>query len=496
MVDKVKIQMDQKGVQSQKQQQRLIMLPQMQQAIQLLQVPVMELSTLVEAEMEHNPVLEYTEEREGDDPERGDADYEAEDHFKEQDTPAEQEMNFDEHDFEVLKQLDEDFRDHFSETENYSIKRTHDEEKRLSFLESVICEEETLYEHLLAQARETFDDPRDFKVAETVIGYLDDAGFLKTPLIEIALLHQYEQKQVEEIASKVQTFDPPGIAATSLQESLLIQLQIKGKKSGLAYEIIERCYDDLLHNRIPAISKKLGRLNTDVSKVIDDQIARLDLHPGAAFGKGVPQHIIPDVAIRREGEVLVVDTNSDPIPQFRINRRYLRMLDDPTLPEETAEFIKQKIASAKWLLRTIDQRNDTITRIAESLAKRQAEFFLQPDGKLTPLTMKMVAEELELHESTIARAVSNKYINSPRGLLPLRSFFTNALETEKGVDISSTTARDLLKKLIHSEDKKQPLSDDTLSGLLKEAGIKCARRTIAKYRGELGLGTAQQRRSY
>ncbi len=496
MVDKIALSMSPKGVQSQQQQQRLIMLPQMQQAIQLLQVQVMELASLIEAEMEQNPVLEYVEERDGPDPERGDADYEPEDHFKDQDTTAEQEMRFDEHDFEILKQLDDDFREHFSESENYSIKRTADEEKRLTFLESVVSEEKTLSEHLTTQAREAFSDIRDYKMAETLIGYLDDSGFFTTPLAEVALLHQYDEQALKHVLTQIQAFDPPGIAATSLQESLLIQLIINHKQHSLAYTIIEQCYDDLLHNRIPFIAKKLHRQNADVSQAIDLDISKLDLHPGAIYTKGPPQHIVPDATIRKEGEQLIVDTNEDPIPQFRVNRRYLKMLDDPTLPQETADFIKQKIVSAKWLLRTIDQRNDTVSRIAQSLAKRQASFLLSPDGNLVPLTMKEIAEELELHESTIARAVSNKYVNTPRGILPLRSFFTSALGTEAGNDVSSSTARDLLRKLIDSEDKKRPLSDEAIAKLINKQGIKCARRTVAKYRGELGFGNAQQRRTY
>lgn len=489
MADKIGMHMDQKTVQSQKQQQRLIMLPQMQQAIQILQVPILELASLVEAEMERNPILEYEEASSVEEESAwGADDYEG--------TPAEQEMTFDDNNFEILRQLDEDFREHFLESENYSIKRSNEEERRLTFLESIVCEEQTLTDYLMAQARESFEDIRDLKMAEILIGYLDDSGFISTSLEEIALLHQYDHDALQEIAKIIQTFDPPGVGAYNLQESLLLQLQRVNKGMTVAYEIIEQCYEDLLHNRIPVIAKRLGRSSLEISNVIVNDIARLDLHPGRLFSKVSSQHIIADVTIRREGDQLTVDTNQEPIPHFRVNRRYLRMLDDPTLSLETEEFIKQKLASAKWLMRTIDQRNDTVKRIAESLVKRQMPFFMSPDGKLSPLTMKVVAEDLELHESTIARAVSNKYLNSPRGLLPLRSFFTNALETEKGEDISSSTARDMLRKIIQGEDKKRPLSDDAIARLMNKQGIKCARRTVAKYRGELGLGNAQQRRQY
>ncbi len=493
MAHQVSMRIDPKDAQSQKQTQRLIMLPQMQQAIQLLQVSVMELSTIVEAEMELNPILEYAQDDVDDAQSLAnnefDDDYEAP-------TSEMEEMRFEDQNFEVLRQLDDDFRDHFAESENYSITRTAEDEKRRSFLESAICEEESLFEHLMSQARESFGVGIDLEMAETLIGFLDANGYLGTPLQEIVTLYGYNETNLQRVLKQIQAFDPTGVGAFNMQDSLLIQLRAQRKQKTLAYTIIEQCYDDLLHNRIPHIAKCLGSTSDDISRAISKDILKLDLHPGALFGRGPVQHIVPDVTIRKEGEKLIVETNEEPIPRFRLNRRYLRMLDDPTVSSETAEFIKEKIASAKWLMRTIDQRNDTVTRIAQSLAVRQADFFLRPDGKMVPLTMKVLADELELHESTIARAVSNKYLNCSKGIVPLRSFFTSALVSEKGDEVSSNTARDLLRKLLEVEDKHRPLSDEAISKLMLKQGIQCARRTIAKYRGELGLGNAQQRRVY
>ncbi len=489
MADQVAMKMDPRTLQSQKQTQRLIMLPQMQQAIQLLQVPIMELATLVALEMEQNPVLEYSEDHEEDSPFNREID-------DDRGANEDKEMDFEQQNFEVLKQLDDDFRDHFAETENYGMRRTAEDEKRQTFLETIICEQETLFDHLMSQARESLAKPTDLQMAETLIGSLDENGYLGSDLSELAVLYSYDEEALTGILKVIQTFDPPGVAAVNLQESLLIQLATKGKQGGLAYAIVNRCYDDLLHNRIPSIAKNLGYSSDEVSRTIQQDVVKLDLHPGAYYSQVPVQHIVPDVTIKKEGDLLVVETNDEPIPQFRLNRRYMRMLEDPTLPSETADFIKQKITSARWLMRTIGQRNDTVLRIAQSLARRQADFFLHAEGNLVPLTMRTIADELELHESTIARAVSNKYLNSPRGLLPLRSFFTSALETEKGDDVSSTTARDLLRRIVEQEDKRKPLSDETISHLMTKHGIKCARRTIAKYRGELGYGNAQQRRTY
>jgi len=382
------------------------------------------------------------------------------------------------------------------ESENYSIRRTQEEEKRQSFLESIITDSESLYEHLMRQAREAFNTQREIDLAELLVGNLDDSGLMTNSLDELAILNGEDVADLEAVLKQLQTFHPAGVAAGSVREALLIQLQRQNKQDTLAYQIIDQHYDDLLHNRVPQIAKSLGRSAREVTEAVQQRISRLDLHPGAGFGESTAQAIVPDATIRKEGETLQVETNNDPVPHFRINRKYLRMLEDPSLNEETKTFIKQKIASAQWLMRNIDQRHDTVTRIAQSLARRQSEFFLSPDGKLTPLTMKEIADELELHESTIARAVSNKYLQSPRGLLPLRSFFTNALETSKGESISSTTVRDALERLIDKEDKHKPLSDQLLSQLLKKQGIRCARRTVAKYRDELGIGNTQQRRVY
>ena len=487
--------MDQKGTQSQRQTQRLIMLPQMQQAIHTLQVPVLELAAMVQAEMEQNPIIEYADQR-AEDYEREDPLYEAPDHFQEQDAPEDQEVTISDEDFEVLKQLDEEYRDHFMESENYSIRRTQEEEKRQTFLESIITQSESLYEHLMRQAREAYTTSREIELAELLIGNLDDSGLMTSSLEELAVLNHLEVEELKAVLKQLQTFHPPGIAAVSVREALLVQLRRQNKQDSLAYQIIDQHYEDLLHNRVPQIAKSLGFTAREVTEAVQQQISRLDLHPGAGFGESAPQTIVPDATLRKEGEVLQVETNNDPVPHFRINRKYLRMLEDPSLNEETKTFIKQKIASAQWLMRNIDQRHDTVTRIAQSLARRQRAFFLSPDGQLVPLTMKEIAEELELHESTIARAVSNKYLQSPRGLLPLRSFFTNALETSRGESISSSSVRDALERLIDKEDKKKPLSDQLLSQMLKKQGIRCARRTVAKYRDELGIGNTQQRRVY
>lgn len=477
--------------QSIKQIQRLIMSPRMQQAIHLLQMPVQELSSLIDAELEQNPVMESEELQQeiGEETELTETP-------KEQEAKPEQELIFDERDFALIKHLDDEFRDYLSDHNDCGQPDVEEESKRHTFLENSVQMQESLFEHLMSQARETFNTPEQLVIAEEIIGNLDNSGFLKTPISEIATLYNHSQSSISDVLKEIQQFDPNGVGALSLQDSLQIQLAAIGKKESLAYKIITLYYDDLLHNRIAVIKKKLKTSSEKINQAIDRDISKLDLHPGASYSRIFAAPIIPDATIIQENDHLVVVVNSEHIPRLRINQQYLRMLDGNTLNNEEKEFIKNKILSAKWLLRTIFQRNNTIERIAESLAKRHRDFFMNPNGTLTPLTMKTIAEELSLNESTIARAVANKYINTPRGIFSLRHFFNSGYIDKEGNDVSSSTVRDVLKTLINGENKSKPLSDEALSTAIKAQGIPCARRTIAKYRAELKIGNTQQRRKF
>ena len=484
----------QKAAQSLKQQQRLIMSPQMQQAIHLLQMQVMELSTLLVNELEQNPLIEIIPEGEvSDDPELAPYEHAVAEQTEETDAAPEKELSFNDHDFEVMKQLDDDFRDVLNDN---TFKKTQSEEdKRQTYFESSIANEESLFEHLMVQAQETFS-ANELILSESIIGNLNEKGFLEVSLEEIAITQQCDPNQLKGILARIQTFDPFGVGGRDLKESLLIQLRCHKKEDSLAYQIVERHYDDLLHNRLPMIKKTLGCTLNQLTDAIEDDVASLDLHPGMWYSKRPVQYIKPDVLIKQEGEALVVEVVDDYFPPIRFNRRYMRMLEDHSLTAETKDFIKQKIVSAKWLLKNIHQRNETLGRIAQALCAKQKEFLLHPDGKLTPLTMKVLADELEVHESTIARAVANKYVDTPKGILSLRSFFTVAYHSEKGDDISARTVKDMLKEIIDQENKKKPFSDNKISQMLKERGMDCARRTVAKYRAEMNIGNTPQRKQF
>lgn len=471
--------------------QRLIMSAQMQQAIHLLQLPLQELEPFIEEQVVQNPVLEISS-NENDNEVEADGDS----RDIESSQGEEKEITISDKDLTILNHLEEDFRDHFAQSESTPIKRSADEEKLKSFLEQSIYAEPTLREQLLSQAHDSFETPEEIDIAEILIGYIDGYGFLTTPLIEICHLHHLQEKDVQKILYEIQSFEPFGIGASSIQESLLIQLRCLRKEQTLAYQIVRDHYDELLHNHIPSIQKQLKCSYEEIERSIQQDIAKLDLHPGTHFSPQPTQTIIPDVTIRQEDDLLIVEVERDYAPSLRLNGSYLKMLNDPDVPKETKHYIKHHYLSAKWLVRNLQQRFSTVERIAQSLAEKQYAFFTQPDGKLVPLIMKTLADELNLHESTIARTVSNKYINCPRGIFPLRAFFTTKYTSEEGEDLSATTVKQAILDLITKEDKNHPLSDEKISQCLKEMGIPCARRTVAKYRLLLQIGNTQQRRKF
>lgn len=375
----VSMDLQQKTAQSFKQLQRLIMSRQMQQAIHLLQLPVMELAPVVEMELEQNPVLDLVgegEEEKSEDIEAESLEEDTHEDPQEIDSDPQEPLKFDDQDFEVLRRLDEDFRDYVTEGGNYSAKRTSEEEKLQSFLETSLRAESTLFEHLMGQANEAFEDKHQVGLAEALIGNFDHSGFLSTSLEEIAVLQKCSVKDLEKILETIQTFHPFGVGARSLQESMLIQLCCQGKQDTLAYSIIEKHFDDFLHNRIPAIKKSMRCTAEQIEEAIDQSIIKLDLHPGTGVSKQTIQYITADVAIKQEGDDLEIVINDESMPRLRLNSRYLRMLEDDALPQETKDFIRQKVSSAKWLLRNIMQRNETLEKIAASLAKWQRAFFL------------------------------------------------------------------------------------------------------------------------
>lgn len=426
--------------------QKMMVSPQMQQAFQFLQLPVMELSQLIYNELETNPILE-----------------------------------FDESDWD--KPL---FRTQYSK-------------KQGVFIESLASETSGIRNFLMTQLHESTVDLTNFlaarKIGEFLIDNLNEQGLLTLSLEELSLLLECPVMEVENMLELIQGFDPPGIGARSIQEAFLLQLKRKKLENSLSYLMISQHYDDFLHRRFGKIAKSMHCSLEEVENSVYGEISKLLMHPCSGFGKEEIRPIVPDVILHPDGEGFIVEVVDEYSDRLSLNSHYMKMFEDPSLSVEIKNFLKEKLRSVKWLMKNLLIRNSTLQIVVEALVKFNKNFFQSPQGELTPLTMKELASELELHESTIARVVANKYLASPRGTLLLKSFFTKGLKTDLGEKISSKTIQEKVKKLIGEEDPSSPLSDKTLSQILLDEGIHCARRTVAKYREAMSIGSSSLRRT-
>ncbi len=488
-----RLSLEPKAALSLKQTQRLMMSPKMQQSLDLLQLPILELAPLIEHELTQNPLLEYAEEVQTEEA----LTLETQEPSLDQEMPtAETLVQLSDEDFWVLSRLDEDLREHFSQSGPPPCQRPVKElQEEHNFQESLVTATPSFYDSLMEQAHILLKSPDDLTLAQTIIGNLDEYGLFSESLEDTALLHKTTKEHVISVLQQIQEFAPPGIAAQSQQESLLLQLLAKGKGASLAYQVVQHHFDDLLHNRLPKIGRALKKSLEELQQALHD-IASLSFHPKEAATEPLAQTIVPDASIHFEGEVLHIEIRGEEYPELQLNPRYLALLQDPHPTKETNHYLKEKLSSAKWLIRNLAERSKTLYRVVEEIAKRQHVFLNTPHGTLAPLTFKVLAESLQVHESTIARAVTHKYLSCSRGVFPLKFFFSGAYQKSDGEELSSTTVKDRLAHWIAKENKAKPYSDEKLSLLLAKEGIPCARRTVAKYRHLLGIASASQRRQY
>lgn len=468
--------------------QKLMLLPHMQQAFAILQMPIMELSELVINEMEQNPLLDTTSVEHS---------FEGEDGPEERVSDKLQELHLEDPSFMMLRSLDEEFSTHLTQTEDFGRQHGHEEAQYQTFLESLIVAQENSYVELMGQVREKIQQPELLQCAEYLIGYLDEHGYIDTPLEEIAILHDLPLPLVESTLMVIQELEPAGIGARNLQESLTLQLKRAGKEGGIAWKIVTGEWDHLLHRRIPILAKKFHLSCEEIEKIIHDDVRPLQIHPYAKTEAPAAVQLVPDITLRYEDDVVSIIIHDESLPPLVIQPQYRKLIQecrDHNSPIH--QFVRTHFSSLKWLTKMLNQRNQTLFRISAYLAEKQRAFFTDQHSHMDPMTMQEVADHLELHESTIARAVVNKYIHSPRGLMPLRSFFTYGYSTPSGELLSSSAVLDAIETLIREEDKQHPLSDAKIAMLLETKGMTCARRTVAKHRVTLGLGNVQQRRYY
>lgn len=348
---------------------------------------------------------------------------------------------------------------------------------------SLACSNITLHDYLSHEIELLFQASHEKEIAKEIAGSLDEKGFLT--------LSEEETKGKEAVLKKFQQIEPVGLGARSVREALLLQLE--EKEDLPVYQIVDLHYDDLLHNRLGKISKALKISLSEIKEVIRKDLRPLNPFPGKIFESDFNPPLSPDISIIKEEDLWSVEINDSDLPTFEVHETYLKALENPLAQQEEVHFIRRHLAAGNWLTRTLQRRRKTLFEIATYLLKKQLKFLEGIQASPNPMTMKTVAQALELSESTITRAIAHKTIATPRGLLKLRNFFTFALQSSQG-SISNQEAKDFLLKLIDQE--ASPLSDQQLSEKLKERGIQCARRTVTKYRKQLRIGSASQRKMW
>jgi len=375
---------------------------------------------------------------------------------------------------------------------------TEDDEKRIKHALDSLTDEQTLQDFLLLQLRETDTlTPEQRRIAEEIIGSIDDAGYLRTHPADIAIACHTDLPTVEKVLKVIQSFDPPGVGAADLRECLLLQLERAGRKDTLEYQIVDRFLEKIGRNKIPEIARALGVSPARVYEAIATIRRVTTPFPGSAVSNERPNYVSPELFIEKdENGKWQVQTNRDHLPRLRISPQYLALLKSPDTPADVKSYIRSKLLNSRTLLRALQNRESTLARIGRRLLDHQREFFENGPGHLRPLTMSRIADELGVHETTISRAVANKYVQTPHGLFPLRYFFTSGIHKTDGTQVSSTTVKQRIQELVNEEDKTRPLSDQKIAEILNKEGYNVARRTVAKYREELGIPSSHMRRVF
>ena len=462
--------------------QKLVLTPSLQQAIKLLPMSTLELVDLLTQEVVENPMLEEVtaEDLEPDGASPGEA--------AKSDTGADKEAQdtWDDSDYEYFfgEYLDDGYRPH-----------TPREVPELPPIENTLSTPGALADHLMWQLslQPGDEDPLVRDIGSAIIGNLDDDGYLVASVDEIAAMGEWDTGDVERVLRVVQGFDPVGVAARGLQECLLLQIAHLGL-NGSVTETIVREHLKLLQNQQGQDIARLLGLTIDELKRHVGVIRQLDPRPGSRYNPTASQHVIPDVYVVKVEDRYVAMLNEDGMPQLRISPVYRRLLDKNNDNRETRAYAKEKFRSALWLIKSVDQRQKTIHKVATSIISFQHEFLDRGIEFLRPLVLRDVANDIGMHESTVSRVVNNKYMHTPQGVLEMKYFFHSGISSAYGESVSSVAIKQRIRKIIEEEDSRKPLSDSRIVRLLQDDGLILARRTIAKYREEMKIPTSSRRR--
>jgi RNA polymerase sigma-54 factor len=480
--------MDMKMQTSLKMGQRLVMTPKLQQALKLLQVPTLELEQILKQEMMTNPMLEEVDlgedEEEQQEPEKEEA-------AEEEEYESAEGIQDAEESFTENIDYDEYFEDGFK-----AIGWEPEQEEIDDRFERVAVAPESGVEKLLTQLKLSLDEELDLEIGEYLIGSLNNDGFLSVEVDEVARVFDTDTARVERVLGVIQGFDPPGIGARGLQEALLLQLRARGREDSLAAEVVRDHFGALKNRKFADIAKEMHVSPKEVQEIAEE-IGHLDPRPGLSTFGDDARYVTPDLIVDKvEGEY-VVYLNDSNIPRLRISRAYRDELSRGRNGDlDTRKFIHDKLASARWLIQTIEQRRRTIVKVMQCIVEEQRDFFDKGQVALKPLTLQQVATRIGMHESTVSRVTTNKYVQTPRGVFELKYFFSSSLDTDDGDSMSSKAAKTRIREIIDKEDKSRPLSDQKIVDLLKEEGLNIARRTVAKYREQLSILPARMRKTY
>ncbi|WP_243638678.1 RNA polymerase factor sigma-54 [Lucifera butyrica] len=449
--------------------QKLVMTPQLRQAIAILQLSTQELAGMVEQELLENPVLEE------------DAPFQDTDTAVEETAASEPESITDYF----------DWAEYFNDgTDTGGVTRNED---KPSF-EIFAAGESSLHDHLEFQLHLAVLENDAREIGAYLIGCIDDNGYFCGTTADAAQSLGVTEERVNQVLRVLQTFDPPGVGARDLKECLLIQVEQKGIHDRLVRLIIEHHLDDVAAGKFKIIAEKLNCTPHEVQKAVD-VIRTLDPKPGMVFGRsGDLQYITPDVTVEKVNDEYVILVNDTNVPRLTINSFYRQVARD--VDSDARKYLEGRLNAAVWLIKSIEQRRRTLYNVMEAILDMQREFFDYGPKYLKPLTMRKVAERVGVHESTVSRAIANKYVEVPHGLYGLRTFFSAAIQGMDGEDVAASRVKREMKELIQNESPSQPLSDQVLANMLTERGMAISRRTVTKYREELGIASSSKRRRY
>jgi RNA polymerase sigma-54 factor len=463
--------------------QQLRMTPQLQQAIKLLQLSRMELETEIRSELEANPILEETQDLKEEDFQR----------TKEAEREVENKVEAAGGDPQNPQKQDEFDWENYIETQNKPPSQNLGGNEEIMNYENVISTQENLHDYLYWQARMFGFNEDELKMAEILIDYIDDDGYLLTPLEEIATSEKVEAADLEDVLKFIHEFDPPGIGSRNLKECLLVQAKVLEEDTNDLVFLINNHLKDLEKKNYEGIARAMNRDVREVAELCKI-IYSMDPKPGRAHAPQDTHYVTPDVYVYKVGDDYMVSLNEDGLPRLKISNFYRNMLKSSAAGDKTQEYIQDKLRSAVWLIKSIHQRQRTIYKVTESIVKHQREFLDKGSGHLRPMVLRDVASDIGMHESTVSRVTTAKYVHTPQGIFELKYFFNSGISTTDGESLASESVKLKIKDLIAKESPKDPLSDQKLVELLEKEGIQIARRTVAKYRDMLKILPSSRRK--